>query len=74
MKDPDRLNMNKVEKNDRTALHLAAISGSVDALRVMLRITDEAPKTFTQKKDDRLRQSRMVNVSATEVYEGNELC
>ena len=48
---------------------MAALSGSIDALRVLLRITEEAPKTFTQKKDERLRQSRMLNVTATEVRE-----
>ena len=59
--------MNRVEKNDRTALHLAAMFGSMEVLRALLKITEDAPKSFTQKKDEKLRRSRMLNVSPTEV-------
>lgn len=67
MKNPDQLDINRVEKNERTALHLAAMFGSVDVLRVLLAITEDSPKTFTQKKDSKLRDSRILNVNPTEV-------
>ena len=67
VKNPDRLDMNRKEKNDRTPLHLAAISGSIEALRAMLTITEDAPTSFKEKKHEKLRQSRILNVSATEV-------
>ena len=37
--------------------------GAADVLRALLKITQDAPISFSQKKDEKLRKTRMLNVS-----------